>query len=190
MQLSHNLVSPFLLWSRRAESLSCSTWQIEQHSPYSNYQRRYHCRLKNGCWNGSSPPKIRVGRSSMIPIRYRWNSMIQGPSCCSEGLWASSQDHGWGLLLSVFYPFENQQDVSRFKEEFLVDENEVRDSEVCVRIWHMSKSQAWSFEIRWKPTTLELFRVKLGKHMYELHCGLASHLTWVQLDMGHRGPLD
>jgi hypothetical protein len=34
----------------------------------------------------------------------------------------------------VFYPSGNQQDVSRFKEEFLLDKNEVRDSEVCVRM--------------------------------------------------------
>jgi hypothetical protein len=49
-------------------------------------------------------------------------------------LWApttSSQDHEWGSSLSVFYPSGNKQDVSRLQEEFLVDENEVRDSEVC-----------------------------------------------------------
>jgi hypothetical protein len=34
----------------------------------------------------------------------------------------------------VFYPFGNQQDVSRFKEEFLVDKNEARDNEVCIRM--------------------------------------------------------
>jgi hypothetical protein len=34
----------------------------------------------------------------------------------------------------VFYSPENQQDVSRFEGEFLVDENEVRDSKVCVRV--------------------------------------------------------
>jgi hypothetical protein len=34
----------------------------------------------------------------------------------------------------VFHPSENQQDVSRFEEEFLVDEDEVRDNEVCVRM--------------------------------------------------------
>jgi hypothetical protein len=34
----------------------------------------------------------------------------------------------------VFYPSENEHDVSRFEEEFLVDENEARDSEVCIRM--------------------------------------------------------
>jgi hypothetical protein len=29
----------------------------------------------------------------------------------------------------IFYPSGNQQDVSIFEEQFLVDENEVRDSE-------------------------------------------------------------
>jgi hypothetical protein len=42
----------------------------------------------------------------------------------------------------VFYLSENQQDVSIFKEEFLVDENKVRDNKVCIRVWHLSKSQA------------------------------------------------
>jgi hypothetical protein len=32
----------------------------------------------------------------------------------------------------VFYPFGNQQHVSRFEEEFLVDKDEARDSKVCV----------------------------------------------------------
>jgi hypothetical protein len=86
MQPSHSPVSPFLLWSRRAESLSCSTWQIEQHSPYSNYQRRHHRRSKNGCWNGSHPPGERVGWSSMLSIGCRWCSMIQGLPCSSKDL--------------------------------------------------------------------------------------------------------
>jgi hypothetical protein len=30
----------------------------------------------------------------------------------------------------VFYPSRNQQDVSRFEEEFLVDKNEARNSKV------------------------------------------------------------
>jgi hypothetical protein len=58
--------------------------------------------------------------------------MVQGSSHGSEGLLASPQDHGCGLLLTVFYASGNQQDVSRFEEEFLVDKNEVRDSKVCV----------------------------------------------------------
>jgi hypothetical protein len=33
-------------------------------------------------------------------------------------------------LLSLFHPSGNKQDVSRLKEEFLVDENEARDNEV------------------------------------------------------------
>jgi hypothetical protein len=109
MQPSHNPASLFLLWFWRTKSPSCSTWQIEQHSSYSNHQRRCHCRPKNGHWNGSSPPKSRVGRSAMLPTRCRWSSMVQGPPCGSEGLWASPQDHGWGSLLAVFYPSENQQ---------------------------------------------------------------------------------
>jgi hypothetical protein len=32
----------------------------------------------------------------------------------------------------IFYPSGNQQDVSRFEEIFLVDQNEARDSKVCV----------------------------------------------------------
>jgi hypothetical protein len=31
----------------------------------------------------------------------------------------------------IFYSSGNQQDVSRFEEEFLVDKNEVRNSKVC-----------------------------------------------------------
>jgi hypothetical protein len=34
----------------------------------------------------------------------------------------------------IFYSFENQQDVSRFEEEFVVDKNEARNSQVCVRV--------------------------------------------------------
>jgi hypothetical protein len=65
--------------------------------------------------------------------------MVQGPPCGSEGLWASPQGDGWGSLFAVFYPSENQQDVSRF-EEFRMDKNEVRDSKVYIQMWHMSKS--------------------------------------------------
>jgi hypothetical protein len=93
MQPSHSPVSLFLLWSRRTESPSYSTWQIEQHSSHSNHQRRRHCCLKNGHWNGSFPLKIGVGRSSMLLTRCWWSSMVQGPSCGSNGLWASLQDH-------------------------------------------------------------------------------------------------
>jgi hypothetical protein len=32
--------------------------------------------------------------------------------------------------------------------------------------------------------------VEMGKHLYGLHCGFASHLVWVQLDMGHCGLLN
>jgi hypothetical protein len=60
--------------------------------------------------------------------------MIQGPSHGSEGLQASLQHHGRVSQLMVFYSSRNQQDVSRFKEEFLVDKNEARNSEVCVRV--------------------------------------------------------
>jgi hypothetical protein len=30
----------------------------------------------------------------------------------------------------------------------------------------------------------------MEKHLYRLHCGFASHLVGVQLDMGHCGLLD
>jgi hypothetical protein len=60
--------------------------------------------------------------------------MVQGPSHGSEGLGALSQDHGRGPLLTVFYSSGIQQVVSRFKEEILVDKNEVRNSKVCVRV--------------------------------------------------------
>jgi hypothetical protein len=34
----------------------------------------------------------------------------------------------------VFHRSGNRQDVSRFEEEILVDENEARDSKVCIRV--------------------------------------------------------
>jgi hypothetical protein len=34
----------------------------------------------------------------------------------------------------VFYSSGDQQDVSRFEEEILVDKDEARDSKVCVRV--------------------------------------------------------
>jgi hypothetical protein len=34
----------------------------------------------------------------------------------------------------IFYSSGNQQEVSRFEEEFLVDKNEARNSKVCVRV--------------------------------------------------------
>jgi hypothetical protein len=179
MQPSHSPALLFLLWFWRTKSVSCSTWQIEQHSSYSNLQRRRHHRLKNGRWNGPSSPKIKVGRSSMLPTRCWWSSMVQGPSRGSKGFWALPQDHGWGLLLMVFYPSGNQQDVSRFEEEFLVDKDEARDSNVCVPMRHLSTSQDRSFETRQKPTTLEQSLVEMGKHLYGLHRGFASHLAWV-----------
>jgi hypothetical protein len=43
-------------------------------------------------------------------------------------------DHGRGPLLTVFYSSGNQQDVSGFEEEFLVDKDEARNSIVCVRV--------------------------------------------------------
>jgi hypothetical protein len=48
----------------------------------------------------------------------------------------------------VFYSFENQQDVSRFEEEFMVDKNKARDSKVCVRMQHLSMSEGRQFESR------------------------------------------
>jgi hypothetical protein len=90
----------------------------------------------------------------------------------------------------VFYPSGNQQDVSRFEEEFPVNKDEARDSEVCVQMRHLSKSQGRSFESCRKPTTLEHSRVEMAKHLYRLHRGFALHLARVQLDMGNHGPLD
>jgi hypothetical protein len=104
MQPSHSPISFFLLWSWGTECPRYSAWHTEQHSSHSNSQRRCHYRPKNGCWNGLSPPKIRVGRSSILPIRCRWSSMVQWPSRGSKELWASSQDHGRGPLLTIFYP--------------------------------------------------------------------------------------
>jgi hypothetical protein len=179
MQPYHSPVSLFRLWFWRTKSLSCSTWQIEQHSSHSNYQRRRHCHPRNGRCNGSSPPKIGIRRSSMLPTRCRWSSMVQGLSRGSEGLWASSQDHGWGPLLTVFYSSGNQQDVSRFKEEFLVDKNEARDSKVCVQVWCLSEGQSWPFETHRKPTALEHSLVEMGRHRHLLHWGFTLPLAWV-----------
>jgi hypothetical protein len=52
------------------------------------------------------------------------------------------------------------------------------------------KVQARSFEASWKSATFEHSRVEVGKHLHRLHRGFASHLAWVQLDMGHCGPPD
>jgi hypothetical protein len=52
------------------------------------------------------------------------------------------------------------------------------------------KNQDRSFEASWKSATIEHFGVKVGKYLHVLHRGFASHLAWVQLDMGHCGPLD
>jgi hypothetical protein len=43
--------------------------------------------------------------------------MVQVPSHGSEGLSDLTQDHGRGLLLTVFYSSGDQQDVSRFEEK-------------------------------------------------------------------------
>jgi hypothetical protein len=82
-------------------------------------------------------------------------------------------------LLTIFYPSGNQQDISRFEKEFLVDKNKVRDSKVCVQMRHLSISQGRSFETHQKSTTLEHLRVEMEKHLYGLHRELASHLVWV-----------
>jgi hypothetical protein len=190
MQPSHHLTSHFLLWSRRAESLSCYTWQIEQYNSHSIYQGRHHRRSKNGCWNESYPPKIKVGWSLMLPTRCQWSSMVQGLTCDSERFWALLQDHGWGSLLLIFHPTGNKQDVSRLKEELLADTNEVKDCEVCGRMWYLSKSEGRSFETSRKSATIKNSRVEMREYMYQLHCGFVLHITWVQLDMGHCGPLD
>jgi hypothetical protein len=54
----------------------------------------------------------------------------------------------------------------------------------------MSKNQSQSFETRQKPATLEYSQVEMREHLHEFHCEFTSHLTWVKLNMGHRGPLD
>jgi hypothetical protein len=46
MQPSHHPTTHFLLWSRKVESPSCSTWQIKQHISHSNYQERRHHRSR------------------------------------------------------------------------------------------------------------------------------------------------
>jgi hypothetical protein len=48
-----------------------------------------------------------VAAQRMLPTRCRWSYMVQGPSRGSEGLWASSQGHEWGSLLTVFYSSRN-----------------------------------------------------------------------------------
>jgi hypothetical protein len=145
MQPSLHLVSPFLLWPRRAESPSGSTWQPKQHSPYSNHQRRCHRCLVDGRWNGAHLMKVGVGWSTVFPIRLWRSSMVQGSPCGPKELWASSQDHGWCSLLQILYPPRNQQDVSR-PEELLVDENEEANCKICVGVQHVSKGQGQSFK--------------------------------------------
>jgi hypothetical protein len=54
----------------------------------------------------------------------------------------------------------------------------------------MSKGQGRSFEASWNSATFEHSRVEVGKYLHGLHREFASHLTWVQLDMGHCGPPD
>jgi hypothetical protein len=115
----------------------------------------------------------------MFLRRCRWRPMVQGSSCGFERFQTSSQDHGWGSLLSIFYPSGNQQDVPRLEEEFLVDKNEARDNEVCVWMWHVSKSQDRSFETSRKSTTHEHSWVEMEKHLYGLHCGFTAHIVWV-----------
>jgi hypothetical protein len=188
MQSSPHPVSPFLLWPGRAESLSCSTWQPKQHSPYSNYQRRRHRRSEDGRCNGAHPMKVGVGWSTVFLTRLWRSSVVQGSPCGPKEHWASPQNHGWGSLLQILYPPRNQQDVSKLEEEFLVDENEEGNSKICVRVRHVSKGQGRSFETSWKAATFEHSRVEVRKYLHWLHSGFASHLTWVQLDMGHCGP--
>jgi hypothetical protein len=191
MQPSLHPVSPFLLWPRRAESLSGSTGQSNKHSPYSSHhQRRCHRRSKDGRWNGAHPMKVGVGWSIVFPTRLRGSSMVQWSSCGPKELWASPQDHGWGSLPQILHPPQNQQNVSRLEEEFLVDENEEGNCKICVRVWHMSKGQDRSFEASWKSTTFEHSQVEVGKHLHGHHHGFASHLMWVQLNMGHCEPPD
>jgi hypothetical protein len=68
--------------------------------------------------------------------------------------------------------------VSRLEEEFLVDENEEENHEICVRVQHVSKGHDRSFEASWKSATIEHSGVEMGKHLHGLHRGFASHLTW------------
>jgi hypothetical protein len=67
-----------------------------------------------------------------------------------------------------------------------MDENEARDCKVCVRMWHMSKSQRRSSEIRQKSTTLKYSWVKMGKHLYGLvglpHTSCGYNSIWVIMD--------
>jgi hypothetical protein len=49
----------------------------------------------------------------MLPTRCRWSSMVQGPSRGSKRLWASSQYHGRGPLLTVFYSPRNYYDLKK-----------------------------------------------------------------------------
>jgi hypothetical protein len=140
LQSSHGSTPHILLWSRRAKSSSYSTCYVDQHSPHSNYQGRFHCHSENGCSNGSHSDKIGATWSEVFLRTCWWSPMVQGSSCGPKRFWALLQDHGWSSLVLVFQPSENKQDVSRFEEEFLVDETEATDSKICGSIWHLSKS--------------------------------------------------
>jgi hypothetical protein len=60
--------------------------------------------------------------------------VVQGSPCGPKELRASPQDDGRGSLLEILYPPQNQQNVSRLEEEFLVDENEEVNCKICVRV--------------------------------------------------------
>jgi hypothetical protein len=84
--------------------------------------------------------RMRLELGEVFSRRCQWISMVQGSSYDSEGFWDSTQDHGWGSLLLVFYPSEINQDVSRFAEELLVDKYKARDSQISGWVRNMSKS--------------------------------------------------
>jgi hypothetical protein len=86
--------------------------------------------------------------------------------------------------------FWHKNRVWQLEEEFLVDKNEVRDSEVCGRMWHMSKSQNRSFEAGQKSATLEHSRMEVGEYLYGLHCGFARTSCGYNINMGHCGSLN
>jgi hypothetical protein len=147
-------------------------------------------RLEDGRQNGAHPTKVGVGWSTVFLTRLRGSYVVQGSPCGPKELRASPQDHGWGSLLQIRHPPWNQQNVSRLEEKFLVDENEERNHKISVRVWQVSKGQGRSSEASWKSATFEHSQVEVEKHMHGLHRGFASHLAWVQLDMGHCRPPD
>jgi hypothetical protein len=188
MQSSFRPVSPSLLWHQRVESPSGSTAQSKQHNSYSNHQRRCHHRVEDGRWNGAYPMKVGVGWSTMFPMRLRGSSVVQGSPCGPKELWSSPQDNGWGSLLEILHPPETTKMYQDLNKNFWWTRMKRKITRYVLE-WHVEGSSR-SFEACWKSTTIEHSWVEVRKYLHGLHRGFVSHLTCVQLDMGHCGPPD